>query len=525
MALHDSLQELVRLRGPAVVGDAEEFRGALDDFLAEDEASIGEVNLLVDAVRLGAVQRLLSVIEHGAEPVAAIEEAGAALARDRGTDDPRRSCWALSVLGYALGRIDRGVVDVYAAARQSSADSFGGGELRTPTTPVPADASEARTVPETPVPAAAPPAADPPVPAAPVPVAAAQDGRGGVRRVSLLLVVVLVLVVAAVAGAGAALLVGGRGDDTADAGDDDDPSTSAAQDPSEDRTKRAGKDPKVATVPEEHLLNYYSDGVGSRIYEVDPVTGEATALTDGPEHRLATISPDRSVVTYIDAPSSGPFVPYVLDLETGEGERLFADDGPCAYANRPAWSPDGTRLAVVCTDAEGTPTGIYLADPDGTGIELLLGETALKGAPTWTSDSSLVFTKFGAAETDPSTLYSIDIDDPTPVALTGDWTGFVANPDWSPEAGRLLITVSDDPEDADYGALWSVDVDGAGGPVLDGPVAAPVWSPDGSQAAVLVRDSAGDAALATVDLSAGASEPVLVPNPPGTSGAPVWGSR
>lgn len=339
----------------------------------------------------------------------------------------------------------------------------------------------------------------------------------------MLLVVALVLVVAAVAGAAAALVVGGRGDDTADAGDEEDPTTSTEAEPSDEPSKRKGKKQDVTTIPEEHLINAYDDGTANRIYEVDPATGEATALTDGPEHRLPTLSPDRSVLTYIDAPASGPFVPYVLDLETGEGERLFAEDGPCAYANRTAWSPDGSRLAVVCTDSAGTPVGIYLADPDGTGIELLLPETELKGAPTWTSDSTLVFTRFGASETDPPTLWTVAVDDPSPVELTGDWTGFVSNPDWSPEAGRLLFTVSADPADADYGLLWVVDLDGTGGPVTTSPVGAPVWSPDGTAVAAAVRDAANDWQLTIIDVASGAS--TLVPDPPGTSGVPVWGSR
>src|SRR5690349_162536 len=90
MALHESLRELVSVRGAGVVDEAEELRGALDDFLAEDEATLGELNLLVDAVRLGALRRVLDVLAHGAQPQAAIREAGATLARDRGTDDPSR---------------------------------------------------------------------------------------------------------------------------------------------------------------------------------------------------------------------------------------------------------------------------------------------------------------------------------------------------------------------------------------------------------------------------------------------------
>ena len=108
MSLHESLRDLVSARGRAVVDDRSEFRAALDDFLTEDEITVGELNLLSDAVGLGAVARLLDLLDLGAEPAAAVQESGSELARDRGTDDVRRAVWAVTVIGYALGRRARG---------------------------------------------------------------------------------------------------------------------------------------------------------------------------------------------------------------------------------------------------------------------------------------------------------------------------------------------------------------------------------------------------------------------------------
>ncbi len=115
MALHDSLRELVSVRGAGVSRRGGGVPGALDDFLSEDEATLGELNLLVDAVRLGALRRVLDVMAHGAGPEAAVREAGAQLARDRGTDDPTRSCWALATLCFALGKLDEPLVRMFRA--------------------------------------------------------------------------------------------------------------------------------------------------------------------------------------------------------------------------------------------------------------------------------------------------------------------------------------------------------------------------------------------------------------------------
>jgi hypothetical protein len=107
--LHDQLRSLVSQHGAGIAENAEQFRAALDDYLTEDDATQGELNLLVDAVRLGGVDRLLTMLENRADPEAAVREAGGELARDRSSDE-QRARWAVAAMGYALGRIDAGVV-------------------------------------------------------------------------------------------------------------------------------------------------------------------------------------------------------------------------------------------------------------------------------------------------------------------------------------------------------------------------------------------------------------------------------
>ena len=60
MELHESLYALGRSQGRELFNDADSFRGALDDYLDEDSASTGDINLLVDAVRLGAFQAMMT---------------------------------------------------------------------------------------------------------------------------------------------------------------------------------------------------------------------------------------------------------------------------------------------------------------------------------------------------------------------------------------------------------------------------------------------------------------------------------
>ena len=110
MELHVAVKEMVDRLGSGVLDDAAAVRGALDDVLDESTASVGHLNLLVDAVRLGAITHLTRTLDTGAEPTAAVAMAGARLARDRGSADEQASSWACAVWGFALGLVAEDVV-------------------------------------------------------------------------------------------------------------------------------------------------------------------------------------------------------------------------------------------------------------------------------------------------------------------------------------------------------------------------------------------------------------------------------
>lgn len=110
MELHDAIRDVVVTHGDSMLSDATGFRGVLDDVLEEDQATTGEINLLADAVRFDVLPALVGLIDGGADPARAVEEAGARLARERGGDDVTSSSWAAAVLGYAVGKVPEAVV-------------------------------------------------------------------------------------------------------------------------------------------------------------------------------------------------------------------------------------------------------------------------------------------------------------------------------------------------------------------------------------------------------------------------------
>ncbi len=170
------LRGLAEQLGPEVFDDPDNFRGALDDVL-DEEASLGEQNLVVDAVRLGAYASMVTTLRQGGEPASAVAQAGAMLARDRGGDDRTSASWACACLAYAVGAVDEAAVRYY------------------------------RTAQAPPEPAPSIPTAPPPPPySAPPPVPAPEPERPRGQRLVPVLVAVAVLLAAAAGVVGASLL-------------------------------------------------------------------------------------------------------------------------------------------------------------------------------------------------------------------------------------------------------------------------------------------------------------------------------
>ncbi|WP_341925789.1 hypothetical protein [Nocardioides psychrotolerans] len=229
MELHENLYELGLTSGRGVFDDADLLRAALDDYLDEAAASTGDINLLVDAVRLGAFRMMQSTIDSGAEPARAVESAGDMLARDRGTSDVAAARWACAVLGFAVGKVS--ATDVRRFDRtitQPRPPAFPPATTQQPPAP-PTQAPWPVQSPTGPPPSSPPPGSWPP-PSQPQyaggypPAYASGPTASGKSRTPWILAAVAAVVLIAVVGGLFAILSGG--DDTVETATDD-PSTSA----------------------------------------------------------------------------------------------------------------------------------------------------------------------------------------------------------------------------------------------------------------------------------------------------------
>jgi Tol biopolymer transport system component len=138
-------------------------------------------------------------------------------------------------------------------------------------------------------------------------------------------------------------------------------------------------------------------------------TGEAVASAAG-QHRHPTWSPDRTMIAYARGDAScnpGKCDIFVLDLTRPGASPENITQTQNVNEDRPAWSPDGTRIAYESEVSAGSGQTDILIDelPAGTPTNLTDTAGAFEGKPAWTPDSETIFYHRG----DPAVAGAMDI--------------------------------------------------------------------------------------------------------------------
>jgi Tol biopolymer transport system component len=245
-----------------------------------------------------------------------------------------------------------------------------------------------------------------------------------------------------------------------------------------------------------------SGGVGSTFTEIL-----------GTQHRHPTWSPDRTKVAYArgepGSPTTENFDIYVHDLVTGEITALTdPEDG--LSVDRPAWSPDGTRIAYEHQPEEDS------ADRD-IRVHSLTGDAPLdlttgsphEGHPAWSPDSQTLYYSFGEIAID-SDIVSQPAGGGTVVPVIEDPDRSEFEPAISPDGSRICFTAGGADSSAD---VLVGEIGGSSFPILSDDATAGdyncTWSPDGTLIAY-VRGASSDGALVMERADDTSPEPIVL---------------
>ena len=138
---------------------------------------------------------------------------------------------------------------------------------------------------------------------------------------------------------------------------------------------------------------------GSGIYQVSPLGGPEQKLTDAYflyfVETVLSWSPDGKRLAYRDKGPSGQFGIFLLDVVTLEKRWWGSPSEDCAWSWVPAFSPDGTSLAVVCAMTFNVNDLFVLPASGGVGRRVARVQGDFTGM-TWTVDGgSLIYSADG----------------------------------------------------------------------------------------------------------------------------------
>ncbi len=268
------------------------------------------------------------------------------------------------------------------------------------------------------------------------------------------------------------------------------------------------------------------DGGYSDIYTINPSTGDWTRLTDNGNvfDQDPAWSADRSQIAFVstlDDPQAD-FDLFVMNPD-GSGQKRVTDIAAVGKsADDPAWSPDGTRIAVSAGRTGFGQENIWVIDlANGNQLTQLTQGDSGDRSPTWSPNGTEI--AFGRS----GLIYKVAANGMSaPVQVALPTIEFVDSPDWGAAgfAVEMYLIVNSNFR------IWHFDPFSAppqNGALSNGsPDHVPSWSPD-FRSVVFVREGAeggpSEKRIWTVPVGNSNAAAEVLGQPAGKNDDPDWG--
>jgi Tol biopolymer transport system component len=261
---------------------------------------------------------------------------------------------------------------------------------------------------------------------------------------------------------------------------------------------------------------------------IEPDGSGLTTLATGV---APTWSPDGSQIAFVDRRSNGNFQIWKMFSDGSGASQVtnFAMDG---CVQDPAWSPDGNKIAFwVRAFCGGTVSDdIFVINADGSGLTNLTsgfldqnGNNSSEQRPAWSPDGTKIAFQSGD-------VWTMNADGSNPIRLTTHPSGATNGaPNWSPDGTKIVFQSDRDAPNTFADSIYVMNADGTGQTrltVTPSADRAPVWSPDGQRIAY-ARCTGPDPATSCLPdiytMNADGTQQAPVSPEPGSDRDPDWG--